>query len=131
MNILRSAAAAALAGGLLLAGAVPALAQELPVDASIVQLQELPVDAPTVQLQGNAFLPGDAFVPAGTTVVFTNLDAEEHDVVPNDPNFSLDMGFFSPVIAPGESWAFTFTVPGTYAYMCDLHANMVGTLTVA
>jgi plastocyanin len=119
MNFLRSAAAAALAGGLLLAGTVPALAQGLPVDA------------PTVQLQGNAFLPGDAFVPAGTTVVFTNLDAEEHDVVPNDPNFSLDMSFFSPVIAPGESWAFTFTVPGTYAYMCDLHANMTGTLTVA
>ena len=119
MNFVRSIAAAAIAGGMLVAASAPALAEGLPVDA------------PTVQLAGNGFLPGDAFVPAGTTGVFTNLDPEEHDVVPSDPRFSLDMGFFSPIIAPGESWAFTFTVPGTYEYMCDLHANMTAVLTVA
>ena len=126
MNILRTITAAAVAGGIVLASAGPAIAQELPAVA-----QELPVDAPAVQMQGNTFLPGDAFIPAGTTVVFANLDGEEHDVVPMDPYFNLDMGFFSPVIAPGEGWAYTFTVPGVYAYMCDLHANMTGTLTVA
>jgi len=124
MKCLRRIAAAAVAGGFLLASAMPALAEAIPVEA-------VPPDAPVIQLLGNAFVPGDAVTPVGTTVVFANMDPEEHDVVPMDPNFSLDVSFFSPVIEPGAGWAFTFTVPGTYAYMCDLHANMTGTLTVA
>jgi len=124
MSFLRPLTASALASALLLASAIPALAEPVPADA-------VPADAPAIQLLGNAFTPGDAVVPVGTTVVFPNPDPEEHDVVPMDPNFSLDLSFFSPIIEPGTGWAFTFTVPGTYAYMCDLHANMTGTLTVA
>ena len=84
-----------------------------------------------VVMQGNAFDPADVTVPVGTTLTWVNTDPEQHDVVPSDPNFSLDPNFFAPPIDPGASWSYTFTVPGTYAYMCDLHANMFASVTVA
>ena len=83
-----------------------------------------------IVMAGNAFTTPDLVVPVGTTLTWSNTDGEEHDVVPVDPNFSLDPSFLSPAIEPGTSWSFTFTVPGTYDYMCDLHANMSATVTV-
>ncbi len=97
---------------------------------SPVLAQEAPADPDAVAMQGNAFNPVDLVVPAGTTLTWVNYDGEDHDVVPSDPSFSLDLSFFSPPVAPGTAWSFTFTVSGTYAYMCDLHANMSGTITV-
>ena len=85
----------------------------------------------TRDLQGATSLKADLTVPAGTTLTWVNNDPEEHDVLPSDPSFSLDPNFFTPPIAPGMSWSYTFTVPGTYAYMCDLHVNMNGNVNVA
>jgi plastocyanin len=36
----------------------------------------------------------------------------------------------SGVLLPGESFTFTFTEPGTYAYHCDLHPWMIGTIAI-
>lgn len=35
----------------------------------------------------------------------------------------------SPIIDRGE-WSFTFTDPGVYRYVCQLHPEMTGTVTV-
>jgi plastocyanin len=112
--VLASAAAATLA----LSTIAPVFAQEAPMDPNVIPIQ------------GNAFNPPDLTVPVGTTLTWANNDPEDHDVVPSDPGFSLDPTFFAPPIAPGTTWSFTFTVPGTYAYICDLHANMNGNVNV-
>ena len=39
-------------------------------------------------------------------------------------------GFSSPPIAPGQSFSYTFTSPGTYQYFCQYHPWMKGTVKV-
>jgi len=108
------------------AAALSAVSMAFPVLAA----QPAAADATVVPMVQNTFQPSDVVVPLGSTVTWTNTDAEAHDVTPSDPSFSLDLDFFSPIVDPGMQWSFTFVTPGVYAYMCDLHANMIGTITV-
>ncbi|WP_280490604.1 hypothetical protein [Nocardia farcinica] len=39
------------------------------------------------------------------------------------------MGINSPILDSGE-WSYTFTVPGTFRYLCTLHPQMRGSVTV-
>jgi outer membrane protein assembly factor BamB len=75
------------------------------------------------------FIPGEIDIAAGTTVVWTNDDVVAHTVTqrakPEDQLFS------SPLLAPGESFSFTFDTPGTYAYFCMPHPFMAGTVVVS
>ena len=105
--------AGVLGAALLLLGAAPALAQA-------------PMDDPNViPMQGRSFASPELVVPAGTTVTWVNLDAEDHTVV------AWDDSFYSPVISNGQTWSLTFDTPGRYAYLCDLHANMEAAIVVA
>jgi plastocyanin len=122
MSLFKRSALGALAAALILASAPAALAQSPVGDPAAM--------ANVVLMQGNQFLPTEYQVPPGTTVTWVNLDGEEHDVLPADWENRIDPAFESPLIAPGGSWSFTFTIPGTYSYFCDLHANMVGVITV-
>lgn len=58
------------------------------------------------------------------TVTWTNNDSSPHTVTANDGVFS------SGNMAPGQSFTFTFTSPGTYAYHCTYHPWMVATVIV-
>ncbi len=94
-----------------------------------------PVPAPgsvVVYIQNNAF-PADAesgpdsqrrniTVPAGTTVVWSNLDlpGTAHTVT------SLQDLFDSDALSP---FSYTFTEPGVYNYRCTIH-GMRGMVTV-
>jgi plastocyanin len=122
MPLFKRSALGALAAALILSSAPAALAQS-PVDDPAAM-------ANVVLMQGNQFLPAEYQVPLGMTVTWVNLDGEEHDVLPADWENRIDPTFESPLIAPGGSWSFTFTIPGTYGYFCDLHANMVGVIIV-
>ena len=102
----------ALGVAFLLLGTAPALAQDPMGDPNVVPMQE------------KQFIPVERMVPAGTTITWLNLDAEDHDVV------AKDLSFFSPVISTGATWSMTFDVPGRYEYLCDLHANMEAVLVV-
>jgi plastocyanin len=77
-----------------------------------------------VAMQGNRFVPFERTVPAGGSLTWLNLDREDHDVIAHD------LAFESPLIPEGGSWTITFTQPGRYAYLCDLHANMEGVVVV-
>ncbi len=61
---------------------------------------------------------------AGTTVVWTNEDPLVHTVTADDESFD------SGIIEPGNSWAYTFDRPGTYAYHCTPHPFMTARVTV-
>ncbi|HLI28524.1 MAG TPA: plastocyanin/azurin family copper-binding protein [Chloroflexota bacterium] len=76
-----------------------------------------------VHIASNAFTPDTLTVPVGTTIRFINDDPEIHTATQNS-------GFDSGLIFPGQTWSYTFAVPGVYPYVCLPHPFMVGTITV-
>ncbi len=85
--------------------------------------QEVPADATMVVIANLAFDPAAITVPTGTTVAWTNDDAVPHTVT------STDGAFDSGIFDPGGSFSFTFNEPGSFAYICQLHPQMQGTVT--
>ena len=84
----------------------------------------------TVGMLNNDFMPQTITVPAGTTVTWVNNEDPNtldniHDVMADDYT-----SWSSAYLNPAESYAHTFTTPGTYHYLCDLHSLMEGTVVV-
>jgi plastocyanin len=73
-----------------------------------------------------AFGPSSLTVHVGDTVVWTNKDTVPHDVTTTSAPVSLH----SPTITTGNTWKYTFTVAGTYSYICSIHPDMHARLTV-
>jgi plastocyanin len=87
------------------------------------------------------YVPEKITVRVGTTVEFRNTGQVVHDVttdaaiVQNKNDVSLPpdaKSFDSGFIPPGQSWSYTFTVPGRYLYACIPHEKdrMVGEVVV-
>lgn len=70
-----------------------------------------------------SFAPGELHVKAGATVTWTNRGAQIHNV--------SGRGFFSRAMDPGTRYAFRFTRPGRYAYLCTLHPTRMKGVIVA
>ncbi len=84
----------------------------------------MPVDNVEVLIENDAFTPPAVTIPPGTVITWKNNDPVTHTVV-------SDTGAFeSQNLAKGDSYQFTFTTPGTYAYHCSVHPFMKGTITV-
>lgn len=77
-----------------------------------------------VTIKNFDYSPMDITVPAGTTVVWKNLDGEPHTIA------SIDGAFRSPALDQGDSYKFTFAAPGTFKYICSIHPKMRATITV-
>ena len=84
-----------------------------------------------VVMEGNAFLPPDIEVEAGTTVTWINEDQVVHTVT-SGTDGEHDGIFDSGNLQGGEEWSYEFNEPGTYEYYCIPHvdAGMTGTVTV-
>ena len=67
-------------------------------------------------------------VDAGTRVTWTNRDAAPHTATAAD--VEQRASFDTQVIREGKSAGVTFDKPGEYAYICDLHPFMKGTVVV-
>jgi plastocyanin len=81
--------------------------------------------AAAVSAMNFAFSPSSLSVHVGTRVTFTNRDAATH-------TFTANGGLFdSGDVASGQSYGFTFTQAGSYAYHCRIHSSMTGTITVS
>ena len=68
--------------------------------------------------------PGAVTVPAGTTVVWSNKGKEEHSVTADDNSFD------SGLKKTGGTFSRAFPRPGKYAYHCQPHPWMKGTVEV-
>lgn len=79
-------------------------------------------------LTTDAFSPNPIQVSVGTTVTWTNNDAEPHTV--NAGEYATPSRLFDSYIPPAGTFQHTFTEPGEYPYFCILHPNMVGTVEV-
>ncbi|MFE3256035.1 plastocyanin/azurin family copper-binding protein [Nocardia sp. NPDC059091] len=82
--------------------------------------------AVTVEVKDMKFSPADITVKAGDTVTWKFDDRAPHAV---QGIGDVALGINSPIIHKGE-WSHTFTTPGTYRYLCPLHPDMKGTVTV-
>lgn len=78
----------------------------------------------TVGISNFAFQPASLTIAVGDTVTWTNSDDVAHTATSTDGTFA------SGNLDPGQSFSFTFTSAGTFAYACDYHAAMQGTITV-
>jgi plastocyanin len=76
----------------------------------------------TVEIRDEAFLPAHIIIDPGQTVTWSNLDDDEHTAT----GATFDTG----VLDRGESGRVRFDTPGAYAYVCQFHAHMQGSVTV-
>ncbi|AHH15814.1 putative copper-binding protein [Nocardia nova SH22a] len=82
--------------------------------------------AVTVDVRKMKFSPDAVTVKVGDTVTWKFSDKVPHAVQGIGDSA---MGINSPIFDNGE-WSYTFTVPGSYRYLCPLHPEMRGTVTV-
>ncbi|ONI82223.1 hypothetical protein ALI22I_39510 [Saccharothrix sp. ALI-22-I] len=73
-----------------------------------------------------AYQPAEMTMRVGETVTWINQDTAPHDVVTTSGPAVLK----SPLLEQGQSWSFTFTVPGTYQYYCSVHPDMRASITI-
>jgi plastocyanin len=102
------------------------VADEVELDATPVT-DELTDDAggsATVTIVDFAFDPPEIEVAAGTSVSWINEDTAPHTATADDGTFDTGR------LDEGAEGSVTFDEPGAYAYHCDFHPDMVGTVVV-
>jgi plastocyanin len=79
-----------------------------------------------VTIEAFQFRPSTLTVKPGDEIVFTNNDTMPHTVTPTVK------GSFGGIdrLLSGESGTVVMAKAGTYAYFCELHTTMTGTLVV-
>ena len=77
-----------------------------------------------------SYLPLNAEISKGTTVVWQNDDALQHIIISIDENGEINNLFDSPALNTGESYEFTFEEEGVYNYFCSFHPWRIGLVTV-
>ncbi len=71
------------------------------------------------------FSPASITVRPGAVVTFVNRGAALHTVTARDGAFD------SGLLASGTTYRRAFPTPGTYAFFCSIHPNMLGTVLVS
>jgi plastocyanin len=94
------------------------------VAASLIAIHAPAATPPTVGIERFTYAPSTLTVPVGTTVRWVNHDEEPHTVT------SATGAFASSGLVNEDSFAQTFTTPGTYQYFCALHPHMKATVIV-
>lgn len=104
-------------------GRTPAAAVSSPPPAPAASAR---VSADTVYaaIDGLEYSPARIEIAPGTTVVWTNRAPLAHTVTADDGRWE------SPLLDPDQTWAYTFTEPGTYPFHCAPHPFMKGVVVV-
>jgi plastocyanin len=83
----------------------------------------------------NAFDPNPVQAKVGDTVTWTNDDSTPHTVTSGSngqPDGKFDSSpNLNPLMTPGQTFSHTFEQAGEYPYYCQLHPNMVGTVSIS
>jgi plastocyanin len=80
----------------------------------------------SVTIDGFAFSPAEITVPVGGTAVWTNVQAGVPHTVTSADVTTFDSG----VMATNDTFSHTFTQVGDFAYQCEIHPSMRGTVHV-
>lgn len=81
----------------------------------------------SVQMVNFAFAPQVLNVTSGDSVTWTNQDEAPHTVTTTSGPRSIS----SPMLSKGQSFTYTFVVPGTYSYYCAVHPDMRAEVVVS
>ena len=87
-------------------------------------------DPVTVDISNFAFSPEATSVPAGTEIVFTNMDSAPHTATAGTADDRTTDIFDTGLLEQGESFTVVLDAPGEYVYFCDRHPPMRGSITV-
>lgn len=79
----------------------------------------------SVTIQGFKYAPPSISTKVGATLTFKNLDSAEHTATAE-----MKSAFDSGTLNKGQSKTVTFKKAGTFAYHCDFHPFMHGTVVV-
>ncbi len=112
-------------GALLVIGALCFVSVASPVVMATSASASRKMHTQQIEIRNFAFAPATLTVPAGTRVVWTNQDEEPHVITSAGSLFASSKG-----LDTSDSYAVTFSKPGTYAYYCSIHPMMVGTIIV-
>ncbi|MGW0765361.1 cupredoxin domain-containing protein [Streptomyces sp. NPDC002676] len=107
-------------------GASPMPDMSMPMSPSSTGAPTAPVTGNAVAIKNFAFSPATLKVKVGTTVTWTNQDTDAHTVTSAGSGGPLH----SAALATHATYSYTFTKPGTYAYLCTIHPFMTGTVEV-
>ncbi len=77
-----------------------------------------------VSITKSGFSPSALTIAVGDTVVWTNADTTSHQIE------SKSAGFTSPLLAPGQTFSFTYKSAGKFAYQDQAVKRNRGTVTV-
>ncbi|HLD33682.1 MAG TPA: cupredoxin family copper-binding protein [Candidatus Nanoarchaeia archaeon] len=77
-----------------------------------------------VRIKGFKFVPAEITVKAGDTVTWINDDTAPHTATADSDEFDTDR------LEEGEQASVTFDNTGDFAYFCNIHRGMRGTVTV-
>ena len=80
---------------------------------------------------GSFFIPLNAEIEVGTTVVWINDDVVLHTIQSQDEKGKIIGLFNSPPLDVGERFAYKFDKAGVYHYFCSIHPWRVGLVTVS
>jgi len=78
-----------------------------------------------VEVANFTYAPNVITVTPGTTVTWVNHDDSPHTVT------ATAKAFRSQALDTDDTFTYTFTTPGDYAYFCALHPHMTGKVVVA
>ena len=78
----------------------------------------------SAQITDTGYSPSVLRVHVGDTVTWSNVGTRRHTVTSSDGTFASDL------VGPGGRWSFIPTKVGAFAYSCELHPEMRGTLVV-
>jgi plastocyanin len=79
-----------------------------------------------VWMRNNTFIPAVLTVAPGTEVTWVNKDGVLHTTTSSSSPSLFDSGNLNR----DQTFSYTFDSTGSYAYLCRLHAGMVGTVIV-
>jgi plastocyanin len=71
-----------------------------------------------------AFNPASLTVPVGAQVTWRNTGQASHTTTATGGQWN------SGTLSPGGTFSFTFSSAGSFAYRCNIHPNMMGTIVV-
>ena len=89
-----------------------------------------PAGKGAVNVKQFQFMPPELAVKAGTEVTWTNEDDILHTATSGATPGTSDGQFDGPMDGKGKSFSRVFDQPGRYAYFCNRHNSMTGTIVV-
>lgn len=95
------------------------------VVVTVLSVSVVLAETVTISMKDRVFIPEKITVKVGDTVRWVNDDTELHQVISGRSPYDPDLGspMMSGVIMWNASYAFTFTMPGSYRYLCFIHSS--------